>query len=547
MDSERFVENVPFGPPAQGMSSGSHEERVCVRIALLISLTGLIAVSQYNYLLFHNLAEIYGIAVLWGIFFVTWSARHLMRNSYLCILGVACLFIGFLNLLHMLAYKGMGVFSFCAPDLATQLWVAARSQQALAFFAASLCLFWPELEIKATLPAAVWGGFTVLCTVLIFSRHFPACFIEGEGLTLFKKTGEITAAFLLASSALLTWNRREQMDRGVLRLLFTALLLTIAAGLMFIFYTKVNGPANMLGHLFNLGSTYFVFRAFIRTGITTPQRLLFFELNRRQMELEQIKSGLEQQVSDRTHDLERKNSELEAVNQRLNEFAYSISHDLREPLRGMHNFAHFLAEDYRDKIDADGREMLDGIMRMARRLDAQVLGILQYSRIARLDLELRPVNLDRLLDEALDSLRDLISANKVRIERPEPLPELLCHAEYVREVFHNLISNGIIYNERAEKIITVGWHPPGRLPPDAPLAAAPVFFIRDNGIGIPEKHFQKIFGIFRRLHGQDKYGGGTGLGLTIARQVIERHGGQIALQSELGQGTTFYFTLSAGT
>jgi light-regulated signal transduction histidine kinase (bacteriophytochrome) len=334
----------------------------------------------------------------------------------------------------------------------------------------------------------------------------------------------------------------------VLRLLFAALLLTAAAGLTFILYAKVAGTANMLGHLLNLGSTYFVFRAFIRTGITAPQRLLFFELNRRQAELEQIKNGLEEQIHARTQDLEQKNGELEATNQRLNEFAYSISHDLREPLRGMHNFAHFLAEDYRDTIDANGREMLDGIMRLAKRLDAQVLGILQYSRIARLDLELSSVNLDSLLDEALDSLRDLIAAHKVRIERPQSLPTIRCHAEYLREVFHNLISNGIIYNEQAEKTITVGWHPPGTLPPEIPLAASqvPVFFVRDNGIGIPEKHFQKIFGIFRRLHGQDKYGGGTGLGLTIARQVIERHGGQIAVTSELGQGSTFYFTLSAG-
>jgi signal transduction histidine kinase len=535
-------------PPDKGMASGSQQERFCVLLALLASLVGLFIASRHNFLLFHSLVEIYSIAVLWGIFFVTWSARRLVRNNYLCVLGVACFFIGFLTLLHMLAYKGMGVFPNYTANLATQLWIAARSLYVLAFLAAALCLFHPQLEISAPLPAAVWGLLTLICTVLIFNHHFPDCFIEGQGLTLFKKTVEITAVFLLALSAFLTWLKRDQMDSGVLRLLFAALLLTAAAGLTFILYAKVAETANMLGHLLNLGSTYFVFRAFIRTGITAPQRLLFFELNRRQAELEQIKNGLEEQIHARTQDLEQKNGELEATNQRLNEFAYSISHDLREPLRGMHNFAHFLAEDYRDTIDANGREMLDGIMRLAKRLDVQVLGILQYSRIARLDLELSSVNLDSLLDEALDSLRDLIAAHKVRIERPQSLPTIRCHAEYLREVFHNLISNGIIYNEQAEKIITVGWHPLGTLPPETPLAASqvPIFFVRDNGIGIPEKHFQKIFGIFRRLHGQDKYGGGTGLGLTIARQVIERHGGQIAVTSELGQGSTFYFTLSAG-
>lgn len=437
--------------PEQNLASGSGGEQFCVLLALLTSLAGLCWISQNNFPLFHSLVEIYSIAVLWGIFFITWSARQLMRNSYLCVLGVACLFIGFLTLLHMLAYKGMGVFPGYTANLATQLWISARSLQALAFFAATLCLFWPQQNISAPLPAAAWGLLTLVCTILIFSGHFPDCFLEGSGLTPFKKTVEIIAVFLLALSAALTWSRWEQMDRQILRLLLAALLLTMISGLMFICYTKVGGPANIIGHLFNLGSTYFVFRAFIHTGIIAPQRLLFFELDRRQRELEDIRSSLEQQVSERTKALEEKNQALEATNQRLNEFAYSMSHDLREPLRGMHNFAHFLAEDYRDKIDEDGREMLDGIMRLARRLDAQVLGVLKYSRIARLDLELRPVHLNVLLDEVLDGLHDLITANNVRIERPWPLPQLSCHAEYLREVFNNLISNGIIYNDQAEK------------------------------------------------------------------------------------------------
>ncbi|CAK8723038.1 MAG: His Kinase A (phospho-acceptor) domain-containing protein [Candidatus Electronema aureum] len=528
--------------------SGSRDERFCVALALLSSLVGLYWVSRFNYLLFHSLTEIYHVAVFWGIFFVTWSARRLLRNNYLCVLGVSSLFLGFLNLLHMLAYRGMGVFPGAMPNLPTQLWIATRSLHALAFVAASLCLFRPRHNITALLPAAAWGLLTLLFTVLIFTGHFPDCFVEGQGLTPFKKSVEIGAVFLFALAALLTWIKREKMDIHVLRLLAAALLLTTAAGLMFIFYTKVNGIANMLGHLFNLGSTYCVFRAFIRTGITAPQQLLFYELNRRQEELEQIKEGLEQQVRERTETLEEKNKELEATNQRLNEFAYSISHDLREPLRGMYNFAHFLADDYRDKIDGDGRDMLDGIMRLAKRLDAQVLGVLKYSRIARLDLELRSVKLDALLNEVLDGLADMITLNKVRVKRLLPLPQVVCHGEYVREVLHNLISNGIIYNDKTKKEISIGWYSPDALPENIPLAtsALPIFFVRDNGIGIPEKHFQKIFGIFRRLHGQDKYGGGTGVGLTIARQVIERHGGQITLESEPGKGTTFYFTLSAG-
>jgi signal transduction histidine kinase len=536
-------------PPQPRDGAGrSRKERLCVFAALLAAVAGLACVSRCNYLLFHSLAEVYHVAVCWGIFFVAWSARRLFRNSYLCILGVASFFVGFLYLLHMLAYKGMGVFPDAGANLPTQLWIAARLLQALAFFAASLSLFQPRREINALAPAAIWGLLTLLLAGLIFNGYFPDCFVAGQGLTLFKKLTEIGAALLLLFSGLLAWLRRDRLDRQVLTLLLASLLLTSAAGLMFILYTKVNGPANMLGHLFNVGSTYCVFRAFIRTGVTAPQRLLFLELHRRQEELELIRSGLEREVRERTAHLNKKNSELEASNQRLDEFAYSVSHDLREPLRGIYNFAHFLSEDCRDKIPADSQEMLDTIMRLAKRLDTQILAVLKYSRIGRLELDLRPVSLDRLLDEALDSLADMIALRKGRVERPRPLPETVCHGDHVREVFHNLISNGLMYNDQDEKIITVGWHPPGAAAEDVPLSggAAPVFFVRDNGIGIPEKHFQKIFGIFRRLHGQDKYGGGTGVGLTIAKQVIERHGGRITLRSKPGSGTTFYFTLSAG-
>ncbi len=534
-------------PPEQKLFCGK-EEHVCILLLLLASLLGLWWTGQHNYLLFHSLVEMYNVVVLWGIFFVTWSARRLMHSSCLLVLGMASLFIGFLYLLHMLAYKGMSVFPQADANLPTQLWIAARLLHVSAFAVASASLLRPQMEISTLLPVTVWGMLTLLCTWLIFTGRFPVCFIEGSGLTPFKKNMEGIAIILLLLSGLLIWLRLEQVNATILRLLLAALLMTAAAGFMFTCYASIYSASNMLGHFFNLGSSYCLFRAFVRTGITAPQSLLFYELNRRQEELEQIKNNLEQQVRQRTATLHEKNKELEESNQRLNDFAYSISHDLREPLRGMYNFAHFLAEDYRDKIDQDGREMLDTIMRLAKRLDAQVLAVLKYSRIGRLDLNLRPTDLDLLLDEVIDSLQDRIAAAKVRIRRPKPLPHVLCHAEYVREALHNLISNAIIYNDKEDKEVMIGWHAPGSLPDSIPLqgGSGPVFYVRDNGIGIPEKHFQKIFGIFRRLHGQDKYGGGTGVGLTIARQVIERHGGLITLESELGRSTTFYFTLSSG-
>jgi signal transduction histidine kinase len=533
----------PWSTMSHQGQGGETEER-CVLIAIIVSLLGLFWVSRLNYLLFHSLAEMYNTAVCWGVFFVAWSGRRLIKNNYLVVLGVASLFIGFLYLIHMLAYKGMGVFPDADANLPTQLWIAARYVHSLAFVAAALCLFYPQVDISAPLAALLWGVVSFFLLFFIFSGIFPDCFIEGQGLTLFKKVNEIATVCLFGLAAVLTWKKREAMQIEVLALLTLAMLLTMAAGLMFILYTEVDGFFNFLGHCCNIGSSYCVFRAFIRTSIVEPQSLLFHELQVRQAALESIRADLEVQVQDRTQKLYRKNKELEVTNQQLNEFAYSISHDLREPLRGMYNFAHFLQEDYREAIDPEGQEMLDTIMRMVQRLDSQILAILKYSRISRFVLEKQSTNMELLVEEVLEELRDLLEEQQVTVKILSPLPQIFCYPPYIKEVLHHLITNGILYNEQQEKTIFLGCQQEST--PFAIKSPAPVFYVRDNGIGIPEKHFQKIFGIFRRLHGQDKYGGGLGIGLTLAKQIIERHGGQIVVESVPGQGTTFYFTLSTG-
>ena len=124
---------------------------------------------------------------------------------------------------------------------------------------------------------------------------------------------------------------------------------------------------------------------------------------------------------------------------------------------------------------------------------------------------------------------------------PEPLPKMRCDQARVGEIFRNLITNAIKYNDKPEKWIEIGVQNGGGA---LPLY---VFYVRDNGIGIRPNHLESIFRIFKRLHGRDRYGGGTGAGLTIVKKIVERHGGDIWVNSEPGEGTTFYFTLEGGT
>jgi PAS domain S-box-containing protein len=227
--------------------------------------------------------------------------------------------------------------------------------------------------------------------------------------------------------------------------------------------------------------------------------------------------------------------ELARSNRELDDFAYVASHDLKAPLRGIHNYANFLLEDYADKIDENGQAKLITLGRLAKRMEDIINDLLTFSRVGRTEQSLAEVDLDAVLADVLESLKVYLDEAGASVTVPEKLPRLFCDQVRVRAVFHNLITNGVKYNDNAEKRIAVTWAEDAE--------GEIVFGVSDNGIGIPEKHHEKVFGIFKRLHAGDKYGGGTGAGLAIVKKIVEQHRGRIWLESEPGQGTTFHFTL----
>ncbi len=270
------------------------------------------------------------------------------------------------------------------------------------------------------------------------------------------------------------------------------------------------------------------------------------QIQRRDSDLLEAKAGLERRVEERTEalrqelserlraerELEERNTELHRSNQELDDFAYIASHDLKEPLRGIHNFATFLLEDYGEKLNAEGRSKLETLTRLSRRMETLIDSLLQYSRLGRVDLAITDADLNEVVGEVLDSIGIGLSEHQVEVRIPRPLPVVRCDPVRVRELYYNLIVNGMKYNDKPEKWIEIGWegHPPA-------------FYVRDNGIGIQEKHYDAIFRIFKRLHGRDKFGGGTGAGLTIVKKIVERHNGRIWVDSAVGEGTTIHFTL----
>jgi light-regulated signal transduction histidine kinase (bacteriophytochrome) len=243
------------------------------------------------------------------------------------------------------------------------------------------------------------------------------------------------------------------------------------------------------------------------------------------------------------------NTELERSNIELDSFAYVASHDLKEPLRGIHNYSTFLIEDYGEQLGEDGTHKLATLMRLTQRMEDLINSLLHYSRFGRAELLFQPVDLEEVVEGVLDVIK-ISQPVPVDFRIPRPLPTVQCDRTQVTELFTNLISNAIKYNDQELKWVEIGYILPEEVNQKLPESlnlnpAQTVFFVKDNGIGIRAKHLETIFKIFKRLHPASQYGGGTGAGLTIAKKIVERHGGNIAVESTFGEGSTFYFTLGS--
>lgn len=234
--------------------------------------------------------------------------------------------------------------------------------------------------------------------------------------------------------------------------------------------------------------------------------------------------------------LARSQKQLKAAQKEMDEYTYVISHDLKEPLRGIEAFSKFLVDDYRDKLDEEGRHRIDVIRNAALRMQQLINDLLKFSRLGQQKSPFAPVGLNAMLMHVRLNLQYAIEAKKVDL-RVDKLPTVMCDATAITEVFHNLISNAIKYNDKPHPEVEVGCEE--KADPQTGQAEY-VIHVRDNGLGIKEEYFEKIFQLFQRLQRDEE---GTGIGLTIVKRVVEWHGGRIWVDSEFGKGTTFFFTL----
>ena len=640
---------------------------------ILIIFSGLYLISTYNYLLFHFIVEMFTITVSWCTFFIVWNERNLFKNGFFLAIGQSYFFFGVIEMLHMLSYKGMGLFPGFDANLPTQLWIAAGYFSSITFIIASLFLSRSFHSVSGML---IYAMTTILILVSIFCGYFPDCFIEGTGLTRFKKMSEIIICLIFFLSIIRICLNINSFSLFVHKRLILGLIFDIAARMSFIFYISVYGFSNFMGHIFQLISFYFIYQAFVETGVSRPFELLSKQIkqeeklsdeskqnfenlfekmseaiayhriitndqnesidyvfinvnesfekyiglkrskllnkklsevlpdvhkqsknwihifgkvaqNREAMKIEQFsdkhnrwfdisifspKKGhfstivsditaqkqneiilqekhfqLEDSVQESIQEIHNKNIELERNKKGLNELAALFSQNLAGPVAEMFKLTTTLNDKYTSSLDENQRILLRHLHQSSYRINVQITSIIQYLQMDQNKLDRTIVDTNKALKNVLGSLKDRIETQNVMIVF-QKMPRILCNELIIKTVFINLISNAIKYNDQETKHITIGCLTPHCIAQDHQQShnkiQSHIFYVQDNGIGIPLKHFETIFRFFYRLHPKETYGDGLGVGLTLVRKMIEQHGGWILVDSEVGHGSTFYFMMN---
>jgi signal transduction histidine kinase len=231
--------------------------------------------------------------------------------------------------------------------------------------------------------------------------------------------------------------------------------------------------------------------------------------------------------------LEKESANLKSANEELEAFSYSVSHDLRTPLRAINGFSRAVTEDYADRLDDEGKRLLDVISHNAKKMGQLIDDLLAFSRIGRLELKKQETDMHALVNSVAQDLKQTASGRIIQIDI-KPLPAAMGDPAMIRQIIVNLLSNAIKFSQPRDSIIIEIGSRPDEL--------ENVYYVKDHGVGFDMLYADKLFGVFQRLHGQEQFEG-TGVGLALVQRIVHRHSGRLWAEGKVNEGATFYFTL----
>jgi signal transduction histidine kinase len=435
-------------------------------------------------------------------------------------IGLAFLGAGIADLVAGLVSQGLYVTPLVGQSAAIlSAWRAGRLSMAT-----FLCLglvarrFWPvSPSARAELvPATIVGGCAAFVLVQL------ALMLPSAGF-------HFVIAALLVAALPGYWVVYRQQGGSMVGSVLVSLVLAIFA------QAYMTRSATLYDAWFNLASvlkvaSYFppLIGLFVESVVLfRAQKKLTTRLEVAQAELSEYSKGLEKKVAERTQDLESRAKELEA-------FAYTVSHDLKAPLRGIQTYSQLLAEGYASKLDEQGRRYAESVGKAAANMKQLIDDLLEYSRLERREAQMGPVDLRGLAESVLAERRPVMEQYHTQVELDIVLPAVAGDRAILRQAIANLLDNAIKFSRDAKppRVTMRGREENGQC----------VVSISDNGVGFDMQHKERVFEIFQRLHRPEEFEG-TGIGLSIVRRAVEKHGGRVWVQAEPGKGATFSFTI----
>ena len=465
--------------------------------------------SLNHYLLFHNIVELYSIAIAGGIFIVSWNTKEYTESKGLVFLGLSYLFVSIIDFFHLMTYKGMPVFGHYSLYVSVQLWIIGR------FLEAGAMIFFVLIGHKIKrkydwIVIVLLLGYTVLSLLSVFFwRIFPECFLESTGQTPFKIWSEYIICFILLLSIVFLIKKRDIFNRIVFIQILISLIFTILSEIMFTLYTDVYGIKNAAGHLFKVISFYLIYRSVIVNTLKIPMETIYFKLNKGYMESQK-------------------------ANDTKNKFFEIIAHDLKGPFTSILGYIELLDESCSFMEKNKKRTKYIHHLKESSKAVYQLLeDLLDWGRLQAEDIiyDAEYCDIKEIINEAVSEISYAAIQKKIKVDNNIHDSAPICvDKNMIVTAIRNILSNSIKFSYSGGNITISYIEENGKI----------YLKISDEGIGIPAHQIDDIFKITSKHSTMGTNGEiGTGLGMILCKELIEKNNGRISVQSEINKGTTF--------